>query len=505
MTPKRTAILAAAHGLARLSNKGMHMHQHLPRTQHVAGGGAFNAVLGAIIASQRAAYVAAGVPSAAVRIDRLERAAAMLASHKEEIVTALAGDFGHRSRVETLVELVATVNALRYAAEHVTAWMTAQPVPALTPEAAARIEYTPVGVVGIIGPWNFPYNLTFGPLAGVLAAGNRAVIKPSEFAPAAAAQIARMVAEAFPPDEVTVVQGGPDEGAQFAAAQFDHLIFTGSASVASHVLHAAADNLTPVTLELGGKSPVIVTGQFDLAEAAARVMTVKTFNGGQICLAPDHVYVPAGSEREFADACVAVCAAMYPAGTASPDYSAQISGRHYGRMQSLVDDALAKGGTIISALDPVSAGSNGDHRFPPTLLLDTNDGMRAMQEEIFGPILPVIGYVDIDEVLATIRSGPRPLALYYFGADDANARTVLDGTASGGVTINDVMTHNLVEALPFGGIGASGMGSYHGHAGFATFSHARAIYSQGGNQSQALLRAPYGAGTNGGLVAALAT
>jgi coniferyl-aldehyde dehydrogenase len=451
----------------------------------------FRSDLHAIIRAQRAAYEADGFPSAAVRIDRLKRVTSLVLKNKERIIEAISQDFGHRSREDTDLEVLSAVSAFRTAAENVETWMKAEKYPALTPDGDARVEYTPLGVAGIIGPWNYPLTLILGPLAGILAAGNRAIAKPSEFTPKFSDVLARLVSEAFTPDEVAVVLGNSEAGAAFSAAPFDHLIFTGSTSVARHVMRAAADNLTPVTLELGGKSPVIVTDQFDLAEAAARIMTVKTRNAGQICVAPDHVFVPASQQRAFVEACVSATQAMFPGGIESPDYTTIITDRHFQRLTALVEDARVKGAEIIELLAP--SKTVNDRRLAPKLIVGATDDMRAMQEEIFGPVLPVVSYESLEAVLAQIRSGPRPLALYYFGQDDETARNVLDGTASGGVVINDVMTHVFSEDLPFGGIGASGMGSYHGVAGFRTFSHARPIYRQSERQeASALFRPPFG-------------
>ena len=447
--------------------------------------------LHALIKLQRTAYEADGFPSAAVRIDRLRRMLEQVLKNKEQIIEAISQDFGHRSRGDTELEVLSAVVAFRTAIENVGTWMKPERYPALTPDADAHVEYIPLGVVGIIGPWNYPLTLVLGPLAGILAAGNRAIAKPSEITPKFSNLLARLVSEAFTPDEVAVVLGDSAAGAAFSAAPFDHLIFTGSTSVARHVMRAAADNLTPVTLELGGKSPVIVTDQFDLAEAAARIMTVKTRNAGQICLAPDYVFVPAGLQRAFVEACVSATRTMFPEGVASSDYTTIITDRHFQRLTALVEDARAKGAEVIEVLPP--SKSVNDRRFPPTLILGATDDMTAMQEEIFGPVLPVVSYGSLDAVLKRIRSGPRPLALYYFGQDDETARKVLDGTASGGGVINDVMTHAFADDLPFGGIGASGMGAYHGVAGFRTFSHARAVYRQSKRQEVAtLFRAPFG-------------
>lgn len=455
----------------------------------------FEPHLQSIIACQRRAFLADGFPSAEVRIDRLNRATALLVENKDVIAATLSEDFGHRSTIETIIaDVFAAVGSLQLAAARVAEWMRPEVREGLVPDAEARVEFHPLGVVGVIGPWNFPYNLVFAPLAGVLAAGNRAVIKPSEFTPRASALMAELISKYFCEDEVAVVLGGPAEGEVFAGSKWDHLVFTGSTSIGRRVMRAAAENLTPVTLELGGKSPVILTDQFDLAEAAARVMTVKTYNAGQICLAPDHVFVPRGSERAFADACVSAVRAMYPAGLGSDDYTSIISERHFERLRQIVQDARDRGGEVVEALS--AEVQINDRRMAPTLLLGVTNEMTAMREEIFGPVLPVLGYDTLDEVIGRIRSGPAPLALYYFGDDEAGARLVIDGTASGGVTINDVMAHVFVEELPFGGVGPSGMGAYHGRAGFLTFSHQRSVYRQSKAQEAVMLmRPPYGSET----------
>jgi coniferyl-aldehyde dehydrogenase len=444
-----------------------------------------------LIQLQRTAHTKESVSDAATRRDRLTRAATMLARATDAIAVAISQDFGHRSAEETRFETFGAVNAFRNAATRVENWMQPAQHPALAPDAGARVEHIPLGVIGVIGPWNYPIMCIFGPLAGILAAGNRAIIKPSEFTPRTSTLLGRLIAEAFDPSEVAIVHGGAAEGATFSAAPFDHLIFTGSASVARHVMRAAADNLTPVTLELGGKSPVIVSDTYDLAEAAERVIAVKLRNAGQICLAPDYALVPAGSEREFAEQCVAAARRMYPDGIESVDYTSIINDAHFARLERLVADADARGAEVLNVFKPARPASA--RRMMPVLILNAPRDTSVMRDEIFGPILPILGYRSIDDALETIRSGPRPLALYYFGADDERARQVLDGTASGGVTINDVMTHMFVEDMPYGGIGASGMGTYRGEAGFRTFSHARAIYRQTeAKEAVVLLHPPYG-------------
>jgi coniferyl-aldehyde dehydrogenase len=451
----------------------------------------FKTQLNNLIQLQRTAHAKDGVPDATTRRDRLTRAATMLADASDTITVALSEDFGHRSADETGFEIFGAVNALRHAATKVLNWM--QPVrhPALAPDAEARVEYIPLGVIGVVGPWNYPIMCVFGPLAGILAAGNRAIIKPSEFTPRTSALLARLIAETFHPSEVAIVQGGGAEGALFSAAPFDHLMFTGSTSVGRHVMRAAADNLTPVTLELGGKSPVIVRDTYDLAEAAQRVMAVKLRNAGQICLAPDYALVPAGSERKFAEQCVTAARRMYPDGLDSIDYTSIINDAHFARLERLVADAGAKGAEILNVFRTTRPA--GARRMMPALIINAPRDTPAMRDEIFGPILPILGYRSIDDALETIRSGSCPLALYYFGADDEEARQVLDSTVSGGVTINDVMTHMFVEDMPYGGIGASGMGTYRGEAGFRAFSHERAVYRQTeAKEAVVFLHPPYG-------------
>ncbi len=391
-----------------------------------------------------------------------------------------------------IADIYVTVAGLRQAIAQVEDWMAPELRNAMSKGAQARVEFTPKGVVGVVGPWNFPYNLVFAPLTGILAAGNRAVLKPSEITPEGSRLMACLVAGAFDPDEVTVVIGGPKESAAFTEAAFDHIIFTGSQAVGRKVMAAAAEKLTPVTLELGGKNPAIITDGFDLNEAALRIMAIKGFNAGQICLESDYVVVPAGREKAFAEACVAATRTLFPDGVASNDYTAIITDHHYDRLVGVVDDARAKGAEVIEAFPGTSRKEA--RLLSPTFLVNATDEMEAMKAEIFGPVLPIIGYAKLDEAIRRVRAADAPLALYYFGTDDVQTRAVLDGTASGGVTINDVMTHAFNHDQPFGGIGPSGTGSYHGKAGFTTFSHARAVYVQGPDkQAVAQFRPPFGA------------
>ncbi|MEP6967790.1 MAG: coniferyl aldehyde dehydrogenase, partial [Pseudomonadota bacterium] len=358
------------------------------------------------------------------------------------------------------------------------------------------VRFQPKGVIGIISPWNFPVNLTFTPLAGVLAAGNRAMIKPSELTPATSELMARMFGSVFSPEEIAVITGGPDVGQAFAGLAFDHLIFTGAAAIARHVMRAAAANLTPLTLELGGKSPVIVGRSADLKTAAARIMNGKTLNAGQICLAPDYVMIPADRLDAFVGEAEGAARRMFPTIRDNPDYSAIVSQRHYERITGYIDEARAGGARVVEIKPEGEDLAQQEHRkIAPTLIIDPTDDMKVMQEEIFGPVLPVKGYAAVDDAIAYVNAHDRPLGLYYFGDDAAERERVLSETTSGGVTVNDVVFHVAQEDLPFGGTGPSGMGSYHGFDGFAEFSHRRAIYTQLKNDLPQLraLRPPYGA------------
>jgi coniferyl-aldehyde dehydrogenase len=337
-------------------------------------------------------------------------------------------------------------------------------------------------------------SLAFDAIAGAFAAGNRVMLKPSEFTPATSALMAQTIDLYFDEDELAVILGGPEVGAAFSAMPFDHLIFTGATSVGRHVMRAAADNLTPLTLELGGKSPVVIGKSADLSKTAARVMQGKTMNAGQICLAPDYVLAPQESVAGFVDASRAAVAKMYPTLKDNPDYTAMINQRHYDRINSLIDDARAKGGEIVTINPANEDFSQQEHRkIPPTLILNATDEMQVMQEEIFGPVLPIRSYDSIDTTIREINARPRPLALYYFGDDSEESEALLTRTHSGGVTINDVIFHFAMDDLPFGGVGPSGMGAYHGQRGFVEFSHEKAIYRQISSELLAILRPPYGA------------
>lgn len=412
----------------------------------------------------------------------------------ERFVAAISADFGHRSAHETrLLEVFPSLEAIRHTRAHFGAWMKPQrrsPSLWFRP-GRARIVPQPLGVVGIIVPWNYPLFLAISPLAAALAAGNRVMIKMSEFTPRTGDLLAELVTRYFAADDVTVVLGDATVGADFARLPFDHLLFTGSTRVGHDIMRMAADNLTPVTLELGGKSPAIVGPGYPLAKAAERIMVGKLLNAGQTCIAPDYVLVPAGSEEAFVAAARAVVARCFPAMATTPDYTAIINDRHYRRLQAYVSDAQERGAKI----EPLSAAAADDTRrkMPPLALLNVNDDMRVMQDEIFGPLLPILPYTDLDAAIAYVNQHPRPLALYCFENDSGRRDRVLNETVAGGVTINDTILHIAQEELPFGGVGPSGMGHYHGIEGFRTFSKQKPVFYQSGLNGMSLFNPPYGA------------
>ncbi|SEL89523.1 coniferyl-aldehyde dehydrogenase [Sphingomonas palmae] len=460
-----------------------------------------------LLDAQRAAFMAAMPEPLSVRRDRLTRAAAMVSDHAARLCDALSEDFGHRSREQSMMtDIASSVAPIRHALKHLDRWARPEKRDVQFPlgllGARAAVEYQPKGVVGVIAPWNFPVNLVMSPLAGIFAAGNRAMVKVSEFTPSTGALMAEIARQYFDRTELAFVEGGPEVGKAFAGLPFDHLIFTGATGIARHILHAAADHLVPVTLELGGKSPVIVGESADIARMTERVALGKMLNAGQICLAPDYMLVRAEQEQAVVDGLRRAASAMYPTLLANPDYTAIINDRHHQRLTDLVEDARAKGASV-EAVNPVGEdfATSNSRKMPLTIVRDVTDDMVLMQEEIFGPVLPIRRYEAIDGAIDEVNRRDRPLALYYFGEDEREQRRVLDRTISGGATINDVIFHVSMEDLPFGGVGASGMGSYHGQDGFRTFSHTRAVYRQPKLDVAKLagLKPPYGAATRRGI------
>ena len=455
----------------------------------------------AILERQRAAYLAEGVVSSQTRIDRLKRAVQVVKKHQKTFVKAMNEDFGHRSEHQSLfTDIASSIGPLRHAQQNLKRWQKKDKrkvTPGVLALLGARawIEYQPLGVVGVISPWNFPVNLTFTPLAGVLSAGNRCMIKPSEYTPATSAAMAVGFAEEFDEEEIAVITGGPQTGADFSGLAFDHLLFTGATSVAKHVMRAASENLVPVTLELGGKSPVIISPKADMAPTTDALMAGKMLNAGQICLAPDYVFVPRNRMSEFVESSKRSVAKMYPTLLDNPDYTSVVNERHFQRINGYVDEARERGVEVVE-INPANEnfGQQSAHKIAPTFLIDPPEDSAVMQEEIFGPVMPIKSYDSLDETMDYVNSHERPLGLYYFGTDQQETDQVLGNTTSGGVTLNDVVMHVAQEDLPFGGVGPSGMGSYHGEDGFRTFSHAKAVFKQATfNPAEKLgLRPPYG-------------
>nr|WP_314877037.1 coniferyl aldehyde dehydrogenase [uncultured Pseudomonas sp.] len=448
--------------------------------------------LQATFALQRQAFAANPSPPAAQRRQWLKSLREALLADQQRLIDAIDADFAGRSADETLLaELLPTVQGLRDAERQLQRWMrpSRRKVGLAFQPASARVEYQPLGVVGIIVPWNYPLFLAIGPLTGALAAGNRVMLKLSEATPASGLALQALLARVFPEDLVSVVLGEVEVGQAFARLPFDHLLFTGATSIGRRVMLAAANNLTPVTLELGGKSPVIVSSSAALASAAERIAFGKLLNAGQTCVAPDYVLVPRDRVGAFADAYRQAARRLYPSIAGNRDYSAIINPQQLQRLERLLADASDKGAQV---LDLYSHESREGRRLPPHLLLDVSDDMQVMQDEIFGPLLPLVPYDTLNDALAYINQRPRPLALYFFGQDRAQQQLVLQHSHSGGVCINDTLLHVAQDDLPFGGVGPSGMGRYHGHDGFLTFSNARAVLSKQRLNLARLIYPPYG-------------
>ena len=455
--------------------------------------------LGSILAVQRAAFLRDGSPSLAQRRSDLNRLKSAMIARRKEIEDAVSTDFGHRSRHETaIVEVLGVIEGIKYLDRNLRKFVrpTHRHVALQMRFGKARVEYQPLGVVGVMSPWNYPVNLSLMPVVTAIAAGNRVMLKPSEFTPATNAVLAAMLGEIFPEEQVAVVNGDATIGAAFSALPFDHLVFTGSTPVGRAVMKAASDNLVPVTLELGGKSPVIVARAHSLEHAASRIIFGKLLSAGQTCIAPDYALIHETEIDAFVKTYDRIAKTSYPEGSTSDDYTSIINEQHYARLKGLIDDARVKGAKIIEVGNRPGDASGRPHTLPPMLVLGVTDSMRIAHEEIFGPILPILPYRDIDDAIAYVNARPRPLALYYFGGNDVDRRKVLSRTTSGNVTVNGTFTHIAQDDLPFGGVGESGMGEYHGMEGFRTLSHAKGIFEQGRWNSMDLLRAPFGSRAN---------
>ncbi len=443
-------------------------------------------------AQQRASRAQPDVPLA-LRLDRLARLQALIDEQAAALAEAVQADFGVRGALLTEVADFFVLRAeLAQLRKKLPRWMKPQRVstPIYLQPARAHIQRQPLGVVGIIGPWNYPLQLTLGPTAAALAAGNRVMIKPSELTPRTSALLADLLASRFATDECTVVQGGPDVAHDFASLPFDHLFFTGSTAVGRKVATAAAPNLTPVTLELGGKSPCIVDASADIEAVALKIAHGKLLNGGQTCIAPDYVLLPRGREAAFEQAMRAAVQRLFPTLAGNPDYAAIVSDRHLQRLHTLVGEARERGARVVELA--AAPPADGPRQMVPTLVFDPPPGLQMMEEEIFGPVLPVLPCDSADEAIAFINARPRPLALYWFGQDTATRDHVLANTVSGGVTVNDTLMHIAHEHLPFGGVGESGLGAYHGETGFRRFSHEKGVLLQSRWAQGQLFYPPYG-------------
>ena len=447
-----------------------------------------------LFARQRQAFRLAP-PDYSKRLNSLDLLGKAVLDQQEEIARATDADFGGRARQETLLlELAPLVDSIRHAKRHLASWMKPRIVPAgihFFP-ARARVVYQPLGVVGIIGAWNYPTLLTLSPVVDAIAAGNHAMLKPSELAPRTALLLRHIIASVFPPEYIAVVTGDDRTAAAFASLPFDHLLFTGSTRVGKLIMRAASENLTPVTLELGGKSPVIVHPEFPLRTAVERIMSGKLYNAGQTCLAPDYAFLHESQLDAFLECACDVVKTLYPTWAENFDYTRIINRAHYDRLTGYVDDAAAHGARVIPFGENTEGCNSLNKVFPPVALLNVNDAMLVMQEEIFGPILPIMTYRDLDDALKYINDRPHPLAVYYFDHDAGRVDYLLKSTISGGVTINDVIYHIAQNNLPFGGVGASGIGHYHGRGGFETFSKQKGVLIQSRFTTLRFLKPPYG-------------
>ena len=441
--------------------------------------------LQAILENQRSAFKAEGPVALETRVDRIDRCIAMLVDNKESICEAVNKDFGCRSKYVTLMtDVMNSVSSLKHVKKNLKKWMKPEKRTPFMPMnflgARAHVNYQPKGVIGIMTPWNVPVNMIFSPLADALGAGNRVMIKPSEFTPHTADIMQRLFAQYFEESEVAIVIGGPEVGAAFSALPVDHIIFTGATTIGRLVMKAAAENMVPVTLELGGKSPVIISEDVDINMAAERIITGKSMNGGQLCISPDYCFVPQSRLEAFIAACKETIAQQFPTVQGNDDFVSCINERHFERVKAYIDEAN-EAGTRIVPLCPAGEefSSSENHKIALHLIVDPADELACMQDEIFGAVLNIKVYSDLDEVIDFINERERPLALYYFGNDKAQQQRVITETISGGVSVNAIGMHVACDDLPFGGIGHSGTGNYRGFDGFRTFSHARGVYQEG--------------------------
>lgn len=448
-----------------------------------------------ILKQQRSAFLQNGPPDLAARKANLAKLRDSVIKHRRALEDAVSADFGNRSRHETdIMELLGILQAIDYLTRHLRRFMKPQRrhVEFIYQGGSAYVAYQPKGVIGIMAPWNYPVALMLIPLATALAAGNRAMLKPSELTPRTSQLLQQMLTDSFSIEEVAVILGDAQTGASFSQLPFDHLLFTGSTQVGHMVMKAASENLVPVTLELGGKSPAIIAQGHVNPQTLGGLVFGKLANAGQTCVAPDYVLVHEADIEPFITRYGAMVERFYPQGPTSTDYSSIINERHYERLQGLIADAKCKGARVVEVGANPQMATTRARTIAPTLVLNVTDDMAVMQEEIFGPLLPVRSWRDMDEVIAYINARPRPLALYYFGVRDATCERVLAHTTSGNVGINNTLMHVAQDDLPFGGVGPSGMGAYHGIEGFRSMSHGKGVFMQKRWNLPVLLRAPFG-------------
>jgi coniferyl-aldehyde dehydrogenase len=448
-----------------------------------------------ILQKQREAFRTQPNPSFEIRDDRLSRLAQMISQNADEIAQTVSEDFGHRSKVETrLADIAALLTEIKHTRAHLKKWMRIErrPVALQFKPAKNEVRYMPKGVVGIISPWNYPFQLAISPLIAALSAGNRAMIKPSELTPRTSELTKKLLGEIFDEDLVAVIIGDAKVAQEFSTLNFDHMLFTGSTKVGRFVMQAAAKNLTPVTLELGGKSPTIIDYDYPLKTAAERILSGKLLNSGQTCIAPDYVLSPRDQVDATASELVNVCRRFYPTIHDNDDYTAIISEGHFARLNALLDDAKSKGAEVIEIYPEEAETSSNVRKMPPKLVKNTTPDMAIMQEEIFGPILPLVPYESLDDAIDFVAERAHPLALYVFSDNKIVVERTSNELLAGGVAINDTLMHITQNDLPFGGVGDSGIGAYHGHDGFLTFSHAKATFRQSKINGRKMLFPPYG-------------
>ena len=441
--------------------------------------------IAATLKSQRQSFINDGYPTLKTRINRLDRLIDLLRTNKQRFSDALHADYGARSHFDSVVfDVLVPIESLKYLRKNTASWMKKESRGAKFPlnllGADAHIFYQPLGVVGIVSPWNFPVQLTFSPLGNAISAGNRAMIKPSELTPETSALMAELIHKSFASEEIAVVNGGPEVASTFCNQAFDHLVFTGAPSVAKHVMRAAAENLVPLTLELGGKCPVIIGEGADLKAAVERTFTFKTMNAGQICLAPDYTFVKESQLEEFIQLAREFVESNFGALSDNPDYGSVINSRHRSRIASYIQEAHDRGYRVEALADDIGLAQPTEHnKLAPTLVINPDNDAKIMCDEIFGPAMAVKTYDNIGTACSAINAGERPLALYYFGSSKAEINQIKMNTTSGGMVVNDIAAHVLQDTMPLGGVGHSGMGSYHGFDGFRQLSHAKAYYKQG--------------------------